>query len=384
VIDFVDDAESLAGLARELAGESALAVDLEADSLHHYREKVCLVQISTPRRDILLDTLAVRDLAPLREIFADPAVRKIFHAADYDLRSLWRDFGIEVRGLHDTSIAAQLLGEEKIGLADLLAKHFGVTLDKRYQRADWSRRPLSPEMVSYAAEDTRHLGRLSALLERELAAKGRMAWAEEEWSLLEQVRFAQSDKSSFQRVKGSQLLNRRGLAILDELVRWRETEAERRDVPPFKVMGNETLLEVVRLSPEHRRDLHKAGPGHRRVMARYEEELVGAVARGLALDEDRLPAWPSRERAERDPQAETRLKHLKTWRAAAAERLGISPGILINNALLEELSRTPPRTIKALEHFPAMKHWQRRELGAEIIAALHPKKSPSQPGCRDR
>ncbi len=374
MITFVRDADSLAKLARDLAREQNLSVDLEADSLHHYREKVCLLQISTPHRDILVDTLAAADLAPLRPIFADPRIRKLFHAGDYDLRSLWRDFGIEVHGLVDTMIAAQLLGEADIGLADLLARHFGVTLDKRFQRADWSRRPLPPEMVHYAVEDTRHLGRLAALLERELAVKGRLSWAAEEWSLLESVRPREVEKPPCLRVKGSQLLNQRGLAILEELVRWRETEAERRDVPPFKVLGNETLMELIRLSPTDRRDLRTIGAGHRRAVERYERDVLAAVARGLALPEDLLPAWPNRQRPERDRAAEERLARLKAWRIAAAERLAISPGILINNALLENLSRTPPLAARDLDEFPAMKAWQRHELGEGIIAALRREK----------
>jgi ribonuclease D len=168
----------VAELAAELGRETAIAVDLEADSMHCYQEKVCLLQFSTPSRTVLLDPLAGADLAPLRDILANPAIRKIFHAADYDIRCLFRDFGIEIRGLFDTMISCQFLGEEKVGLADVLGKYFGVQLDKQFQRADWAQRPLSPGMIRYAAEDTRHLHGLVELLQGKLLEKARLEWVD--------------------------------------------------------------------------------------------------------------------------------------------------------------------------------------------------------------
>jgi ribonuclease D len=260
----IRDVDGLARFAADLAQERCLAVDLEADSLHHYADKVCLLQFSTAHRDVLVDPLTLPTLDPLKPVFADPSVRKVFHAGDYDLRSLWRDFGISVAGLFDTMVAAQLLGEEKIGLSDLLEKHFGVCLDKRFQKADWSKRPLPPEMLRYAVEDTRHLRRLSVLLEKELAARGRLAWATEEFSLTEQVRFSDAPEGpSCLRVKGARALERRGLAVLEELLRWRDDKARERDVPLFKVVGTETLLELARISPATRDDLRLAGPSPR-------------------------------------------------------------------------------------------------------------------------
>ena len=165
-IEILTTNEQVAELAEQLAAETTIAVDLEADSMHNYQEKVCLIQVSTLQRTVLIDPLAATDLSPLKPILADPAIRKIFHAADYDLRSLSRDFDLEVNGLFDTMICAQLLGEERIGLADLLNKYFNVELDKKYQKADWSLRPLKPAMISYAAEDTHHLHRLAEILEQ--------------------------------------------------------------------------------------------------------------------------------------------------------------------------------------------------------------------------
>lgn len=189
-IEILTTNAQVAELAGLLASETTIAIDLEADSMHNYQEKVCLIQVSTQQRTVLIDPLAATDLSPLRPVLADPAIRKIFHAADYDLRSLKRDFDLEINGLFDTMICAQFLGEERVGLADLLRKFFSVHLDKKFQRADWSQRPLPDEMVRYAAEDTRHLHRLVDIFEERLIAAGRLDWCTEEFALMEQVRFA--------------------------------------------------------------------------------------------------------------------------------------------------------------------------------------------------
>lgn len=370
----------LTELARSLTGAASVSVDLEADSLHRYREKVCLMQFSAPAGDFLVDTLEVGDLSPLAEVLGDPAVRKIFHAGDYDLRCLRRDFGLQVRGLFDTMIAAQLLGEERIGLADLLQKHFGVVLDKRFQRADWSRRPLSPEMVRYAAEDTRHLARLAGLLEEGLEGKGRLSWAREEFRLLEEVTpAAAANGPLFLRIKGASRLPRRGLALLERLLIWREDLARRKDVPPFKVMGGEPLLSLAALLPGTEADLRSLQGVPRWFLDRHGREILKAAAEARAIPPGDLPVYPREERRPRDPEVERRLKRLKEWREAAAGRLGIAPGTLINNALLEEMARTPPASAADLGRFPAMKEWQRRELGGTLVAALDDQRASGPP-----
>jgi ribonuclease D len=361
----------VAVLASDLRSQPAIAVDLEADSMHRYREQVCLVQISTPDMTVLIDPLAGAALAPLAEIFADPAVRKIFHAADYDLRSLYRDFGLEIRGLFDTMISAQLLGEEKVGLNDVLGKYFGVTLDKRFQRADWSQRPLSAEMIAYAAEDTRHLHRLVALFEAKLTQLGRLDWAREEFALLETVRFSEAERGPLcLRVKGAGLLDRRQLGVLEELLQWREVEAERRDRPPFQVIGNTILLPLAKQTPQTATALAAIPELPERLRDRHGRELLAAITRGLALPNETLPVWPRTPRPEYDPAVEARLAALKTWRREKAASLAIDPGVLINNALLELLARENPCAAVQLEAVAGLKNWQRRELGGELLAIL--------------
>jgi ribonuclease D len=360
----------VAALARDLCGQPVLAVDLEADSQHRYRERVCLLQLSVPDRTVLIDPLPGPDLAPLAELFADPAVRKIFHAADYDLRCLHRDFGLEVRGLFDTMVSAQLLGEEQVGLADLLAKHFGVTLDKRFQRADWAIRPLPAGMIDYAAEDTRYLHRLMTLFEARLVELGRREWAAEEFALLETVRFAASEGPLSLRVKGGGVLSRRQLGILEELLQWREREAERRDRPLFQVVGTSVLLALAQAGPANAEELQAVDGLASRLAERYSRDLLAAIARGRALPEAGLPVWPRPLRSERDPAVDARLAALKAWRREKAAALGIEAGVLINNALLEALARDRPQLAAALADVPGLKNWQRRELGEELLAVL--------------
>ncbi len=364
------DPSALSEFAAQLQREAVIAVDLEADSLHSYQDKVCLLQFSTPTATVLVDPLAIGDLSSLKAVLADGAVRKVFHAADYDIRCLHRDFGIEINGLFDTMIACQFLGEEKVGLADTLNKYFGVQLDKRYQRADWSKRPLEEGMIRYAAEDTRYLLQLTEKLEAQLVAKGRLSWAQEEFALLEQVRHNSTDGPFFLRFKKANTLTGRQLAVLEELLQWRDREARRRDCPPFKVLNNAPLLEVARSLPANMRALSKVEGIVPRLAGRYGGALLTAVEEGLNIPEGELPVYPRGEPRQRDPEAEARLVLLKKWRTKMAKELEMDPGVLINNASLEEVARRQPRCVEDLAEFKAMKNWQRQVLGEGIVAAL--------------
>jgi ribonuclease D len=360
----------LAELAGQLAGETSVAVDLEADSMHNYQEKVCLIQVSTLQRTVLIDPLAVTDLGPLRPLLANPSIRKIFHAADYDLRSLKRDFDLSVRGLFDTMVSAQLLGEERIGLADLLRKYFTVELDKKFQRADWSLRPLPDDMVRYAAEDTRHLHRLVALFEERLTAMGRMSWAAEEFALLEDVRFAENDGPLYLRFKGAGALPRRELGILEKLLEWREQEGARLNRPVYKVLGSKQLQELAQRKPQDKSGLRGIEGLPPRLVDRYGSALLAAVGDGLAIPEAELPKFPRQQRRAKDPACEERLKALKQWRQEAAAAYALEPGVLINNAALEALAQVNPRTSADLDTVIGLKNWQKRELGAALLVIL--------------
>ena len=364
----ITTAQGLQDLAARLERQPIVACDLEADSLHRYQEKVCLLQFSVPGFSALLDPLAVPDLSPLAPMLANPAIRKVFHGADYDVRSLHRDFGLTITNLFDTMIASQFLGEGELGLAASLRKRFAVELDKRFQKADWSRRPLPPEMLVYAQEDTRYLIDFSEQVIAELTAKGRLAWVLEECSFLERVRVvAREPGALFLRFKGALRFDRRTLAVLEELLRFRDDEARRADRPHFKVIANETLAELARQRPAAL-DATCRIPGlTENIVHRYGNGLLRAIRHGLALPDAELPSFPQPPRHQREPRQEARLKRLKAWRAAKASQLGLDPGLLANNALLEAMAALPDG---APVEGAIPRLWQRQIFADELAEVL--------------
>lgn len=367
----IDTPAGLRRLVQILDGEDVLAFDLEADSLHHYREKVCLLQVATAKAVYLVDPLAVPDLSPLADILENPLVRKVFHGADYDIRSLHRDFSLTVHNLFDTMIACQLLGEKEVGLAAVLRKRFGVELDKRYQKADWSKRPLDQGMIAYAAADTSFLVALYRQLERELLERGRLSWVEEECTLLSEVRAVDREGEPFYlRFKGASRMDRRTLAVLEELLQFRDQRSRTLDRPPFKVFSNETLRVLAESKPAALQDLNGVPGLPARSVERYGRDILKAVANGLAVPESLLPSISRPARPERDAEREQRLKRLKRWREGKAQTLGIDAGVLVNNALLETLAKEVPRTLDELDELPVMRRWQKGALGEELLGML--------------
>ncbi len=246
---YVDTPKELAEFISAVQRESRVGVDTEAASFHRYRDRIYLLQISSPTQTALIDPVAIaaQDLGPVGALLADPQLEKIFHDADYDLRVLDRDYGFHAARLFDTRVAAQLAGEPAIGLAALLEKYVGVKLDKEHQKADWSLRPLTPSMLAYAAADTQYLLALRDALEQRLTALGRLGWTAEEFKQVESLRWtapAGSGDDSYLRLKGAKGLSPRSLAALRLLHRWRDTVAEQEDKAPFRIIGNESLIAV--------------------------------------------------------------------------------------------------------------------------------------------
>lgn len=370
-VEVITTKERLAALADQLVGEPIVAFDLEADSMHHYQEKVCLIQVSIPSVTALIDPLALPDVAPLAPVMVDPLVRKVFHGADYDIRSLYRDFGIVVNNLFDTMIACQLLGEKEVGLAAVLRKRFGVELDKTFQKADWSRRPLKQEMLDYASEDTQYLIELHRQLIDELTERGRLSWVEEEAELVSKVRAAdRTGEPLYLRFKGAGRMPPRDLAVLDGLLRLRDRRARQSDLPPFKILGNETLGLLAVRKPEKAADLTGIPGLSPRLIERYGTAILEAVAAAMALPADRLPRIATSPRPKRDRATEERLKKLKEWRESTSKELGIEGGLILNNTVLEALAERVPASVGELEAIPAMRRWQRREFGSVLIALL--------------
>ncbi len=370
-VELIESPAVLANLCRELAGEQLLAVDTEAASFHRYRDRVYLLQMSSRRRTTVVDPLAVPDLAGLGALLADPAIEIVFHDADYDLRLMEQQYGFRANRLFDTRIAAQLLNEPGIGLAALLEKYFGVKLDKRFQRADWSARPLSDAMIAYAAADTRHLPALRDVLREQLVARGRLAWAEEEFALLAEVRWHLNDgEPGFLRIKGAKALRSRPLAVLREVFQWREDHAARTDRAPFRILNNEPMLEIARAQPRDVAALRAIRGVGADLAERRGHDLLAAVQRGLDVPESDLPRVARGSRRPPDPAYETRLERLKLRRNALAAGYDLAAGVLCPNGTLESIARAEPRTIEELGTIPELRRWQVREIGGELVKAV--------------
>jgi ribonuclease D len=360
-------------IARAIA-TGRVALDTEAASFHRYHDRVYLVQLTAGGETSVIDPLTLDSLAPLGALLANPAVEKVFHDADYDLRLLYHEFRFSAKRLFDTRIAAQLLGEPSIGLGALLQLYFGLTPDKRFQRADWSARPLTDGMLEYAAGDTSHLNELRDILRDKLIEKKRLSWAEEEFVILEGTRWDGGEvdpRESFIRLKGARVLDRRGLALLRELYDWRETTASRLDRAAFRIMGNEVLIHLAANPVSTLDELAKVKGVGRDVAERRGAELLAAMERGKAVGEAELPRFErGPRRPEADPAYELRLEKLKVRRNQLATELGLQPGVLCPNGTLEAIARAVPPSVDAMAGLPGLREWQRKELGEALLTAM--------------
>jgi ribonuclease D len=370
---YLDTAEATSRFLEGLAGVDRIAVDTEGASFHRFIDRIYLLQLSTRDRTAIIDPLPIGAPRELGGLIEDPRVEVVFHDADYDLRLLHQDYGWQARNIFDTRVAAQLLGIRAFGLAALLDKYFGVKLDKKHQRADWSMRPLTSDMLEYAAQDTMHLLELRDRLADELKAANRWDWACEEFELLEQTRWDEDNEATaFLRMKGARDLNRRELALLRELVQWRNEVARRADRATFRVVGNEPLLELARLKPTTREALAAVKGMPRGLLDRAAADMLAAIKRGVELPDAELPRFPKSARWERDPEFDARVSALRTVRDAAATRLDLDPGVLCSRDRLEAVARRNPSSIEELSEVPELRRWQVDVLGADFLEALVP------------
>ncbi len=367
----VKDPSDLVRVAADLGREPAIAVDLEADSLFHYQARVCLIQISTPRRNILVDVLSLDDLSPLSPVFSDPGIRKVFHGADYDMRSLYRDFNMEVNSLFDTQIAARFLGSTQTGLAHLLKERMGVIVEKKYQKKDWSERPLSPAMLAYAVQDTCHLLSLSRILEDELRARNRLFCVEEECELLSRVRPApRTVDPLFLRFKGARKLDRQGLAVLESILQLREETAQQRNRPPFKVLGNAAIMEIAERKPLCEKDLHGITGLTPRLIKMLGRLILERTCAAMAVPEDDLPVFPRSVRQREGAGVRKRIQALRSWRDRRAEEMGLDPSLVCTNAQIKAVALEDPGSPDDLEGIEILRKWQKKLFGAEICRRL--------------
>jgi ribonuclease D len=371
-MQYIQTESELAATVRALETESLLAVDTEAAGYHRYADHICLVQLSTYEATYVVDALAV-DIAAFGPVFSDPGREILLHDADYDLRLFTRDHSLGVSRLFDTKIAAQMLGEPSIGLASLVEKHVGVRLDKKYQRADWAKRPLPADMLEYAADDTRHLPALRDRLREALSAAERLHWAEEEFALRAEAEFEiRPDETAFLRLKNTRGLGPRQLGALRELYDWRDRLARERDVAPFRVLSNDQLVRIARRMPDSIRDLRSGDFDAATV--RHAGELFEAVQRARRLPEGELP---TRKRGPRrpppDPAFEARVDRVKAVRDRIADELGMDRGFLMPRQQLEDIARAVPGSADELVAVRDVRRWQLEALGDALLEALRRK-----------
>ena len=368
---FIETVPELERMARILAGEKIIAVDLEADSMYHYFEKVCLIQLATELHSFVVDPLAVKNLSCLKAVFADLRIRKVFHGADYDIRSLYRNFEIEVNQLFDTQVACKFLGLRETGLEAVLRSRFQINLDKKFQKKDWSARPLSGEMIEYAVADGMHLIPLARLLERELQDKGRLSWVEEECASLSKVRPSPPNSGPlYLRIKGAELLDSRSLALLEAILQFRNARAKKVDLPSFKVLGKEAVMDLAQKNPLTLEELEACKILSQKQVNRFGTALIEEMKLAMATPEEYLPVYPRELKDKVEAAVRKRIKALKAWRDVQAEDLKLEPGVIFNNALIHATAAINPRCIEDLERIPALKKWQVDMFAREIIVML--------------
>ncbi len=370
--ELITDPLVLADRVRRIAPEAVLALDTEASSFHRYRESLCLVQLSTRAATWLVDPLALPDLGPLGILLADPRMEVVIHDADYDLRMLAKHHKIRVENVFDTLVAAELVNEPEIGLAALLGKYQGLQIDKKFQKADWSKRPLPEPMLEYAAGDTSHLIALRDILEAKLHEKGRWEWAVEEFALLTDAPFnlPLNEEPAYMRMKGAKVLKPHQLAILCEVHGWRDGVAEKMDRAPFMVLGNEVLLSLATDPPRTAKELEQRKGVNERIVERYGREILAAVQRGLDVPKEEWPRVPRGKRWQRDDEYEERFKRLKLTRDQLTAEHDLRPGIVAANQLLMDIARTLPGDLDALAAMPGMRRYQVKHFGEGLLKAL--------------
>ena len=349
-----------------------VALDTEGDSLHHYPERLSLIQLAVQAGGVwLVDPLALDDLGPLASVFGSPSVVTVLHAGDNDLVQLKRR-GFGFAALFDTSIAARFLGAKALGLDVLLGTYLGVELPPSRQRDDWSRRPLSEAQRRYAESDVLHLFALKQRLTEELERIGRLAWVEEECAALAAQPAVDRvvDPNAFARLKGARELPARHLAVLRELYGLREQLARTTDRPPFKILAEETLVRLAQTPPDDSTALAAIPGCTPKVIARWGEAILSAIDRARTIPDDALPMLERPTRLRIPGAAARRIEALRHWRTEAAPRFGLEPGLLLPNRLITTVALAAPRDTETLAALDGVRRWRAETFGSEIVAAL--------------
>lgn len=368
---FIQDEDHLRVAAQTLSGEEILAVDTESNSLFAYREQVCLIQFSTKESDYLIDPLPIQDLSVLEPVFSSPKIQKVFHAAEYDLICLQRDFGYKVENLFDTMVAARILGKQEIGLGLILKNEFGINLEKKFQRANWGKRPISQEMLEYARLDTHYLIQLRDRLLAELIERDLIQLAREDFARMSAgdnlaSPLLTSDRPvDIWRISGSYDLNPQQARVLYEICVYRDEAAQKLNQPLFKVLGDETLLAIAQQLPSHLAELARLAGMSKVQMQRHGQALLQAVRRGLSK-----PGISPTRNKRPDHDYSERLVRLRDWRKNAGTKMGVPSDVILPRDLLQRLTSENPRCQADLERVMIAVPWRMEHFGDEILSVL--------------
>ncbi len=368
---FIDTPELLKEASQAIAASPWAAMDTEADSLHHYVEKLCLLQISIPDEDYVIDPLIPLDLHPLTQILSKKPL--ILHGADFDIRILKRFYGFMPREIFDTMIAAQLLGYEKQGLADLVERHFGHVLSKTSQKADWAKRPLEDKLIDYAWKDTHYLKVISFKMQEELASKGRAEWQQQACTRLLKTLSLSVDKKveaeHAWQIKGAKNLNGRGLAILKALWSWREEMARHKDRPSFKVLHSELLVEIAQWASEQGgEDVAQLPNAPRNLKGDHRDVLNRVLREAKASPELRyFHEKKAFSHGRLNAESSKRMDALKEAREKIGQELKIQPSLLATNATLQVIAIAAPKNQEAIAKLNCLMPWQAQLLAESIL-----------------
>lgn len=361
---YIDTQDSFESFIKSLADEEQIAVDTESNNMYAYHGQVCLIQLSTRTQDYIIDPLAIEDIHALGDIFADKSIEKIFHAAEYDLICMKRDFNFEVKNLFDTMAASRLVGAQHFGLGDLLLQYFGVEVDKSHQRDNWGKRPLPKDSLTYAQMDTHYLHELRDNLHQSLLELDRLEEAQEVFEdvLRIEIKEREFDPHGFWKLGRPRKLNRRQMALLKELYILRDELAREEDQPPFKVLSNKVLVNIARDQPLDFRSLHRVqGLGHNDIQM-YGDEIIDAVQRGRS---SKVPKQPPRD--EPDPILAERYIALHGWRKDCAMERNLDSSLILAKGTLWELAREMPQSLEDLANVDGFGTWRVHEYGEAIL-----------------
>ncbi|HWE25411.1 MAG TPA: HRDC domain-containing protein [Myxococcales bacterium] len=370
----VSDAATLERTAEAISAEPRVALDTESNGFHAYTEQVCLVQLATPQADYAIDVLAV-GLGPLLPLLADARREVVLHAAEYDVTSLKREWGLTLGRIFDTHAAAKVLGIGRVGLSDLLQGELNVTLTEDQQRSDWGRRPLSAEQIAYAFADVQHLLPLRDLLGARLSERGLLPEAEAEFARLiaKEARARQFDVEGWQKMKAARTLDGKGRGVLREMYVLRDRRARELNRPPFKVLSDLLLAEVARRQPRTEEEVMRIPGAQSAVLRKLAPQILEAVRAGQsgAPPPPRAAQLPPWRRGTAEREVEDRYEKLRAWRKARAEARKVEVQVIAPNAVLMAVARSAPGTLEELSRVEGMDEFRLRQYGAEMLAALN-------------